>query len=358
MPYVPSYYASGTAALAAAIIAAINRKTVDRPEVILPAYGCPDIVSAAVYAGATPVLVDLLPDSPWMDPDQLATRLGDNTVAIIAVSLFGIPEQMASLRQLAEQAGAVLIEDSSQAFPSNREQSIWQGDLIVLSFGRGKPVSLLGGGAVLHRDGLLAQWLPHGSIKTAQNWRTRLAMRTKIHLYNKMISPHLYWLPDSLPFLHLGETRYHPLSDIQAMEADRQALLPTNIMAYQSDGLITQKKLASLLDEFDVPEALLFNLAARYQAVDQHRLLRYPLLVDPAIRDRLYLELKRSGLGPSKMYPLAMPAIPGLEKLLPGQHHFPQAEAFATRVLTLPTHQRFGQKDFLRLRRVLANILE
>ena len=59
---------------------------------------------------------------------------------------------MAVLRPLADAAGAVLIEDSAQAFPRDGGGDFWQGDLVVLSFGRGKPVSLLGGGAVLYRD--------------------------------------------------------------------------------------------------------------------------------------------------------------------------------------------------------------
>ena len=125
--YQTHYFASGTAALAAAITAAIRLKAVARPEIILPAYGCPDLISAVVFAGAKPVLVDIEADRPWMDLEQLPAKMSANTVAIIAVNLFGISERMEQLRPLADQAGALLIEDSAQAFPSSNEKNIWQG---------------------------------------------------------------------------------------------------------------------------------------------------------------------------------------------------------------------------------------
>ena len=62
------FYQSGTAALAAAISAAKLLKNKNYPEVILPAYACPDLVSAAVFAGVKPVLVDLEAERPWLDP--------------------------------------------------------------------------------------------------------------------------------------------------------------------------------------------------------------------------------------------------------------------------------------------------
>ena len=96
--YQPHYFASGTAALAAAITAAIRLKAIDKPEVILPAYGCPDLISAVVFAGAKPVLVDFETDRPWMDLEQLLTKIRAQTVAIIAVNLFGISERLEQLR--------------------------------------------------------------------------------------------------------------------------------------------------------------------------------------------------------------------------------------------------------------------
>ena len=98
-PYMPVFYQSGTASLAAAIGAAIRNKPTEKPEVILPAYGCPDLVSAAVFAGAKPVLVDLENDRPWMNLEQLSASINSNTVAVVAVDLLGIPERISGYSQ-------------------------------------------------------------------------------------------------------------------------------------------------------------------------------------------------------------------------------------------------------------------
>ena len=101
LPYQPRFFDSGTSALAAAILCAVGLKKVREPEVLLPAYGCPDLVSAVLYAGAKPVLVDLEVDRPWMDLDSLERKITANTVAIIGVALLGIQDRMEQLRVLA-----------------------------------------------------------------------------------------------------------------------------------------------------------------------------------------------------------------------------------------------------------------
>src|SRR6185295_2502270 len=115
--------------------------------VIVPAYCCPDVISAVLFAGARPVLVDLEAETPWMDLTQVSDRLGSSTVAVVAVNFLGVPERAAPLRKLADAAGALLVDDCAQFFPLEAAEREWLlGDFVVLSFGRGKPLSLLGGG--------------------------------------------------------------------------------------------------------------------------------------------------------------------------------------------------------------------
>lgn len=49
---------SGTAALSLSLIVA-KTTNAEKNEVILPAYGCPDLVAAIEYAGLIPVIVDI-----------------------------------------------------------------------------------------------------------------------------------------------------------------------------------------------------------------------------------------------------------------------------------------------------------
>lgn len=357
--YQAHYFASGTAALAAAITAAIRLKAVARPEVILPAYGCPDLISAAVFAGAKPVLVDIEANRPWMDLEQLPAKMSANTVAIIAVNLFGISERMEQLRPLAEQAGALLIEDSAQAFPGGNEKDIWQGDLVVLSFGRGKPVSLLGGGAVLYneeysRNSELVRLLPEGTRQAEGNIQKQIAFWLKAKLYNFMIKPRLYWLPLSLPFLHLGETHYHSLSSLKAIDRIKLSILPSNVKAYQDDSMNAQNKLYEMLSKFDSGNSGITDLSRLCKCSKERKLLRYPLLVEQEIRDQLYTKLQQYGLGVSRMYPAILPEITGLGGLLQ-QGEFPEAASFAKRLLTLPTHSQVSQTDIDKICQVISH---
>ena len=348
-PYIPYFYNSGTASLAAAIGAAIRNKSTQKPEIILPAYGCPDLVSAAVFAGARPVLVDLQNDRPWMNLDQLSASINRNTVAVVAVDLLGIPERITAIRSIVEKADVLLIEDSAQAFPQRVDKLFWGGDLVVLSFGRGKPVTLLGGGAVLARDSTLSELLPMGaSHHGAGRLMTLMAL-----LYNLMSSPYLYWIPQGLPFLHLGETRYHPLTAIESMDPARLQLLVRNISEYQRHINNVQEAVAGIAKDAGGSGGALIDLPVVCRVEPHRRLLRYPLLVQAERRDRVYRHLRKEGLGPSVLYPSSLPRIPDLEGLMGDQGDFPAADAFAGRILTLPTHNRVRDADIRKIREIL-----
>src|SRR5690606_38180670 len=121
---------SGTAALAQALIVAKRRQSsVARPQVILPAYGCPDLVAAAVFAGLEPVLVDIETDDPAYSIDALRAALSTSVVAVVAVNFLGIPERLALLRDVLQEHGqALLIEDNAQWFPESVGQNTLHGD--------------------------------------------------------------------------------------------------------------------------------------------------------------------------------------------------------------------------------------
>lgn len=341
-PCTPRFFSSGTAALAASVAACVKRKDVADPQVILPAYGCPDLVSAVEFAGARPVLVDLEAERPWMDLEQVTARLSDNTVAVIAASLCGIPERLADLRRLLKPAGVYLVEDSAQLFPGRTEDINWQGDFVVLSFGRGKPVNLLGGGAVLCADEALLSLLPELPAPPSGTL-ARIAYPLKAFLYNRLLSPRVYWSIKYLPFLHVGETCYHRLESIGPLDAPRRAYLERNCVHYleQASGnrQLYGELCASLADErvIDLPGAC--------EVPAGSHLLRYPLLLQPPLRQQVHAQLTAAGLGSSLMYPVTLPNIPGLETLLAGQGPFPAAEDFARRLLTLPTHAQLRRAD-------------
>ena len=284
-----------------------------------------------------------------MDLDQVAALVNPQTVAIVAVSLFGIPERMQALRQLASGSAAVLIEDSAQAFPHTDAGDFWQGDLVVVSFGRGKPVTLLGGGAVLYRDSRFAALLPDAGMREDSQAGHPLALRLQATLYNRLLSPRLYWIPQALPFLHLGETRYQPLKRIAPMDTARRALLPANIEGYRQDTSDTRAAIAGVISELAGEGADIIDLPAACGMPSSRRLLRYPLLVERKVRDAAFTRLRQAGLGVSCMYGAPLPDIPGMEARLAGIGRLEGAHDFAARVLSLPVFSRLQHADLMQI---------
>ncbi len=97
-------FASGRAALRALLAGLASRS--GRHEVVIPAYCCFSVPAAAVAAGLRVRLVDV--DARGRVDAQALARLPiDGAAAIVVANLFGIPEPMAKLSELAEKAGAL-----------------------------------------------------------------------------------------------------------------------------------------------------------------------------------------------------------------------------------------------------------
>lgn len=335
-------YGSGTMALAAALIAIREYRAVSSPEVLLPAYACPDLISAAIYAGLKPVLVDLVPERPWMDLGKLKQLISPNTVVVIAAHFLGVPERLSDIRTVLEGTKVMLVEDSAQLFPVTRTDAVWQGDMVVLSFGRGKPVSLLGGGAVISHHSALEALLPErkanrleSTAGLAPDWKFKL----KVRAYNALLSPLGYGALAQVPFLHLGATVYKPLQRISPFDKERVPILAANIIAYQQRNRQASSWINKMLNT--TTEDVLLDLPYVTAVPDTVPLLRYPVLFkDHNLRDCVYNALSRAGLGVSKMYQRPLPKIEGLEHILLEQNGYPQAMDFSKRLLTLPCHSR------------------
>ena len=79
------------------------------------------IASAApiTYLGATPVLVDVLPDTWCIDPASVARQITPRTKAIIAVHLYGNLCDMEALLAIGRANGIPVIEDAAEAIGSS-----------------------------------------------------------------------------------------------------------------------------------------------------------------------------------------------------------------------------------------------
>ena len=341
--YQVTWLESGTASLAFALKLARARAAVDDPEVVLPGYGCPDLVAAADHAGLRAVLADVGADDPGYDLDSLARVLSPKTVAVVAVNFLGIRDRLDEIRAMLRTfPAATLVEDDAQWFPES-DRAALAGDAVVFSFGRGKPVSLLGGGAVAVRDSLapLAQRL-RGEVVQASPDASSPDLR--IRAYNALLNPWLFPFASRNPLLELGRTRYHAQRAIAPMDARRLALLPANVARYRAR---QPSAISALHGIVDPASSLPIRLGAR-----TGRLLRYPVLCrDRGSRDRLLDELKRAGLGASAMYERSLPAIDGVRLAMA---ELPGASSLAARLLTLPVHEGVDSRVLIGIKRLFA----
>jgi len=78
-------------------------------------------VEAIALVGATPVFVDIDPETYTMDWRQFESVLTSNTSAIIPVHLYGHPVEMQPVLEFAHKHGLYVIEDASQAHGATYE---------------------------------------------------------------------------------------------------------------------------------------------------------------------------------------------------------------------------------------------
>lgn len=84
-------------------------------EVLVPESTWVATASAVTYVGATPVMVDVEPETWCMDPDQAEASITPRTRAMIPVHLYGQPANMNRLVPLARSRGLAIIEDAAPA---------------------------------------------------------------------------------------------------------------------------------------------------------------------------------------------------------------------------------------------------
>lgn len=112
-------------------------------------------VAAILYAGATPVLVDVDPETFTMAPAAFEAAITPRTRAVLPVHLHGRLADMSAICAIAERHGIVVIEDAAQAHGAERHgrRAGAFGRIGCFSFYPGKNLGACGeGGAVVTSD--------------------------------------------------------------------------------------------------------------------------------------------------------------------------------------------------------------
>ena len=280
---------------------------------------CPSFTFAATaevvpWTGATPVFVDILPDTYNMDPAHLeqaiAGVLSEGKLtprAVIAVDLFGQPADYPKIAAVARKHGLKLLSDSAQGFGCtlDGQHPLHWADATSTSFFPAKPLGCYGdGGAVLVND------------------------------------PELWKAMDSLRIHGKGEDKYD------------NVVIGMNSRLDSIQAAILLEKLAIFAEEIELRNAV----AARY-AEGLAGVVTVPAVIGGGVsvwaqytieaddRDGLMAHLKTKGVPTAAYYPKPLHMQTAYKDFPVGGNGLPATEAAAGRVLSLPMHPYLSEAD-------------
>lgn len=176
-------YHTGRSALAAALLAVAPE---GGKNVIIPGLTCIAVVRAVKAARCRPVFVDIERENLEYNYQQLEATLAElgrksrnnehnNSSIILVQNTLGISWNVAKIEKIARQYHAVIVEDlahsAGRIYPDGREIGM-VGAAAALSFGKGKAIDTIAGGALVMRDGKMPA-LPVKKPKLGDRCRDR-----------------------------------------------------------------------------------------------------------------------------------------------------------------------------------------
>jgi len=257
-------------------------------------------VLAISHAGATPVLVDVDPETHALDPDQVAAAVTPRTAAIVPVHLYGHPAEMDAIMSIADGHGLFVVEDAAQAHGA-RYRGRRVGSLAhaaAFSFYPAKNLGAFGdGGAIVTADERLRD-----ALHVLRNY----GQREKYVHVEKGFNRRLDTLQAAL--LRIKLRKLDAWADLRRCHADLYGALLTDV------GLIAPSAA-------DHVEAVWHLYVVRVERRDE-------------VRAALGAERIQTGIH----YPVPIHLQPAYAELGLGTGSFPVTERIAAEVLSLPMY--------------------
>ncbi len=163
--YLGVKHAIGLASGTDALVIALRVLNIGKgDEVIIPAYTFFATAGTVMAVGATPVFVDVDPQTYQIDTSKIQAAITSKTKAIIPVHLYGHPAEMNPILEIARKNGLKVIEDAAEMHGQRyRGRPCGSfGDISTLSFYANKHITTGEGGMILTDHDELAQrcrWL-------------------------------------------------------------------------------------------------------------------------------------------------------------------------------------------------------
>jgi perosamine synthetase len=318
----------------------------DRREVVMPAYTCPALAKVAIDASLRPRFVDVSPRSLAYQGD-LEASIGSQTLAVICVHPFGIPQSIEHIKPLAHGAGAVVVEDAAQSMGARfgGKPVGTRGDFGLFSMGPGKPFSTGGGGVLCTRDESYVRLLERAweNLPTPSPVSSVWAM-LRFALCKLVFHPAGWWLGTRAGLHRVGE---HEASWGYSVRGLSQAQAAVGLGLLERLETINGQRRDNAHRLIDGLGELEFVHIPAPAETAEPTYLRLPLIIDnEERRERLFHRLWGVGIGVGRMY---RHALPHYFPQAAGGETYPGADHVAGHLLTLPTHHYLTDGDVERI---------
>ncbi len=284
--------------------------------VFLPAFTYTATAEVPLLLGATPVFVDVDPDTFQIDPDHLERRIADIRAAgkltpraLIGVDLFGQPADWPALNAIAARENLFTLDDLAQSFGASLHGAKLgtQAQATATSFFPSKPLGAYGDGGALFTDD-----------------DARAALYRSLRTHGE------------------GTTRYEVLrigmnGRLDTMQA---AILLAKLEVFDEE-LARREAIAQIYDR-RLGNAV--KTPARVPGSTSAWAIYAILLKDSAQRDALQSSLKSDGVPSAIYYPRPLHKQPAYQAAHDGAA-LPVAEDLATRIMALPIHPDLSDAD-------------
>jgi len=323
-------------------------------EVIVPAYICEKVVRLVLDMGYRVKFVDVDIRTYNLSISDLSEKISRNTRAVIAAHMFGNPCEMKEIVELAHDHGAIVLEDSAQCIGAEyRGKKVGSlGDSAFFSFGEGKPITTIAGGAITTNDKRIAD----KSRSIANKFRSskKSILLAKLIMYSLIKNRVAY----SLLHGKIQARRKDRWSELKkTMDLSSLELAFTSVQA--SVGIAQLKNLEHFNEiRYKNAKFLIENL----KKVEELQLpsisprskpffLRFPIYIKTLSIKQFLNALTNSGVDASRVYPNYLPSFFNIESKCPN------ARELARKTITLPVHPCVKGRDLQKMVDVIKKVV-